>query len=214
VIGFQPFQNLRQTWGWNLIPRRVYMKWNNDGYRPPTMAEWSFAYTGGSAASFPWGDRYEDVGEFAWHYWNADSRTHETGKKKPNGYGLYDMAGNVAEFCIDSDRKGGKAKVTAAVNPVKWMSPYEWTARWRATFLRTGFDYDAQSFVRSNPMQGEHDTWGGAEPGWHWPDIGFRVAINPNYPEDALKPSGGEHAAGGKKALPIQSLNLNRKAGE
>lgn len=64
--------------------------------RLPTEAEWEFACRAGTNTS-----RYGDLDLIAWHSGNAEGRTHPVGAKLPNGFGLYDMIGNVWEWCSD-----------------------------------------------------------------------------------------------------------------
>lgn len=68
------------------------------GFRLPTEAEWEFACRAGSATAYYWGDEVIDA--FAWYAGNASTPQPSAGKW-PNGFGLYDMAGNVSEFCFD-----------------------------------------------------------------------------------------------------------------
>lgn len=70
-----------------------------NGYRLPTEEEWEYAARGGEDYSYSGSDELESVG---WYSRNSDKKTHEVAKKKPNGYGLYDMSGNVKEWCWDS----------------------------------------------------------------------------------------------------------------
>ena len=70
-------------------------------FRLPSDAEWEYACRAGSTEAFCFGDSNRRLDQVAWYTMNSSDRTHPVGAKTPNAWGLFDMHGNVAEWCRD-----------------------------------------------------------------------------------------------------------------
>jgi formylglycine-generating enzyme required for sulfatase activity len=117
-----------------------------NGYRLPTEAEWEYACRAGTSTAYFFGDSSSRLGEYGWFDENAGGRPRPIGKKLPNAWGLYDMCGNVWEWCNDfyqvdyyqaaprQEPKGPEAGKTKVVRGGAW--------RFSAETCRSGYRYN------------------------------------------------------------------------
>lgn len=83
-------------YGFNSNGDEITFDLNADGYRLPTEAEWQYACQAGTSKI-----RYGELDKIAWYKENSNNETQPVGRKEPNEWGLYDMLGNVWEWCSD-----------------------------------------------------------------------------------------------------------------
>jgi formylglycine-generating enzyme required for sulfatase activity len=150
-------------------------------YRLPTEAEWEYACRAGTTTAYSFGDDPSKLPEYGWVDSNADAKPHPVGQKKPNPWGLYDMHGNVAEWCLDgytadSYAKRDQSKVT--VQPVN----LQLNARF-PNIARGGSWVDEAKVCRSAARMASNKDWLRQDPQspqsiWYLTDadfVGFRV---------------------------------------
>ena len=93
------------TWNYtphngNSIGGEVTQNTKANGFRLPTLEEWEYAAKGGQNYEYSGSNNLDEVG---WYHGNSEDETHPVAQKKANGYGLYDMSGNICEWCWDVD---------------------------------------------------------------------------------------------------------------
>jgi formylglycine-generating enzyme required for sulfatase activity len=156
-------------------------------YRLPTEAEWEYACRAGTTTPYFFGDDKEKLGDYAWYVENAE-KPQPVGKKKPNPWGLYDIHGNVAEWCFDHYEKDAYGKHGAdrpVVLPTGKEYPY---------VARGGSWDDDPEKLRSAARNFSNPEWSVQDPQrpqsiwWHTDAtfVGFRV-VRPMEEQENLK---------------------------
>ncbi len=100
-LGFDSRNNPIETISWydaKKFIKKLNIMEDTNKYRLPTESQWEYAAKAGSTTKWSFGDEEKHLADYAWYNGN---KTHPVGKKKPNNFGLYDMHGNVHEWCED-----------------------------------------------------------------------------------------------------------------
>jgi len=138
-----------------------YCRWlsrkTGKNYRLPTEAEWEYACKAGTTTPYSFGDDPAKSADYAWFAANSEEVTHKVALKKPNPWGLYDMHGNVSEWCIDHYKKdsyGTFPKDRATLAPVLLPSQNRFSH-----VARGGSWADQPVGLRSSGRRGSDKTW-------------------------------------------------------
>jgi formylglycine-generating enzyme required for sulfatase activity len=161
-------------------------------YRLPTEAEWEYACRAGTTTPYSFGNDPKPLGEYAWFAGNSEEATHPVGQKKANPWGLHDMYGNVAEWCLDRYRKDyystlprDKSTLGPVLLPGDTRFPH---------VARGGSWADPPGRLRSAARRGSDKSWIKRDPQrpqsiWWLTDadfVGFRI-VRPVVEQDNLK---------------------------
>jgi len=126
-------------------------------YRLPTEAQWEYACHAGTTTAYFFGDDSRKLGDYAWDVSNSEEHTHKVGEKKPNPWGLYDMYGNVAEWCLDHYDKDAYS-VFAKTRPALWPVVLPTEKRFPHV-VRGGSWADEPAACRSAARRGSDKSW-------------------------------------------------------
>jgi formylglycine-generating enzyme required for sulfatase activity len=136
-------------------------------YRLPSESEWEYACRAGTKTKYYFGDDEKQLGDYAWYDGNSNWETHPVGQKKPNQFGLYDMHGNVWEWCSD---------------------------RWHENYYNTLTDGSSWETGTDNNRVRRGGSWSFSaalcrsafrlrySPGFYLRNLGFRVALDFRLP--------------------------------
>ncbi len=147
-------------------------------YRLPSEAEWEYACRAGSTTKYNFGDDNRHLGSFAWQRDNSKFKPHSVGQKQPNAWGLYDMHGNVWEWCADWYREYPSGAVSDPLGPLDGSG---------RVYRGGGWGNDANYCRTAGRSRGA--------PSFRFNAGGFRVALNPTS-QVPLEPGKADGAEG------------------
>lgn len=137
-------------------------------YRLPTEAEWAYAAKGGNKSQGYIYSGSNNIDDVAWYADNAERKSHPVAMKKPNELGLYDMTGNLWEFCQDDMSRKAYTK-EPRINPI-YLRTDDPKQKSMKVIRGSGYEF--------NPNESEVYRRDGATNNVRMPDIGFRLALS------------------------------------
>lgn len=160
---------------------RITCYWNQskNGYRLPTEAQWEYAAGGGNSSRTIYsGTSYDSIiSDYAWYNSNSNGSTHAVGLKKANNLGLYDMSGNVAEYCFDYYNTVTSDPCTNPVITSSWWPTQDYKDGFSRVVKGGEFNWNqSRCKIASKAYYGKVTV-----SSWYYENysaIGFRVARN------------------------------------
>ncbi|MFK7818700.1 MAG: SUMF1/EgtB/PvdO family nonheme iron enzyme, partial [Planctomycetaceae bacterium] len=143
-----------------------WVRLDNPGYRLPTEAEWEYSCRAGTESMWSYGERYSDYESSEWAVPNSEATTRPVGQLQPNAFGLFDMHGNVFEWCQDWF-KPKEYKTRSDLPAVDPTGPESGTRR----VYRGGSWWQRRTQSRSS-FRGSHF------PGFSYKEHGFRIVLD------------------------------------
>lgn len=118
----------------------------------PTAAQWEYAARAGNSTAYFWGDDASLSDQYVWYKDNSDKHTHPVGEKMPNAWGLYDMLGNVWEWCRDFYGPYPTEPVTDPVNT-------EYSAQYGKEYELRGSSWNESATITRCALRYGHQDW-------------------------------------------------------
>jgi formylglycine-generating enzyme required for sulfatase activity len=154
----------------------------------PTEAQWEYACRAGNNTAYSFGDNPDAIDAYAWHKGNSERKYHKIGTRAPNGWGLYDMHGNVAEWTMDQYKEDYFELLEGSPADNPWFKPETLYPR----SVRGGSWKDDPEELRCAEREGSESRWKQRDPQlpkslWWLTDadhVGFRLVRPENPPSD------------------------------
>jgi len=134
------------------------------GFDLPTEVQWEYSAGAGVSSRYSFGNEERFLDSYGWHFDNSNSTTHEVGLKLPNRWGVYDMHGNVSEFCLD------RFELYAGMNRFQSLVKSEYTSGTARSFRLGSWSERAVSQTLVSRFC--------ASPQWRSGNLGFRLVLN------------------------------------